>query len=297
MTEPEGQRIGFIGLGDIGLPMAMRLHQQGYSLKVWNRTVERSRPLGEVGVVVAGSAAELAAESDIVCLCLTPTAALEDVVFGPAGIAAAQVAPRLVVDHSTISPELTRSLAERLRSLTGTGWLDAPVSGGPAGARAGTLAVMAGGTESDFELAAPVLHSLGRKVTHVGGLGTGQLAKACNQIVGFIIQAAIAEGLGCAASAGLPAPMLAEIMEGGLADSAALAEFRRATATGEPGGITGLIGAYMDLACDHVRPEYAGRLGILQKDIDIAKQIASSSGLRLPLLEHVEAMGRRLNRE
>lgn len=295
MMQHDGRRIGFIGLGDIGSPMAMRLHQQGHELTVWNRNPERSRAFAESGIPVAGSAAELASASDIVCLCLSSGAATEMVLFGPEGIVEADTAPSLIMDHSTISPEETRVLAERLRSSTGTAWLDAPVSGGPVGARAGKLAVMAGGSEGDFQIAAPVLHNLGHKVTHVGPLGMGQLAKACNQIVGFITTAAIAEGLGCAAAAGLPAPVLAEIMVGGLADSAALAEYRRATAAGEPGGITGLIGAYMDLAAGHVRGEYAGKLNILHKDIAIAKEIANSSGLKLSLLEQVEAMGRTLN--
>ncbi len=295
MTKDDAKRIGFIGLGDIGFPMAMRLHQQGHKLSVWNRNPESSRPLGEIGVPVTNSVAELAGMSDIICLCLAPTVAIEEVVFGPAGITQAKVAPRLVIDHSTISPEESRAFAERLRSQTGTAWLDAPVSGGPAGARAGTLAVMAGGEKGDFEIAEPVLQSLGHKVTHVGDLGMGQLAKACNQIVGFITTAAIAEGLGCAQAAGLPAPAMAEIMVGGLADSTALAEYRRATAAGEPGGITGLIGAYIDLAGGFVRPEYAGKLDILHKDIAIAKQIASGGGRKLELLEQVEAMGRRLN--
>jgi 3-hydroxyisobutyrate dehydrogenase len=295
MTKDNTNMIGFIGLGEIGFPMAMQLHQQGHKLAVWNRNPERSRPFAGIGVPVANSAAELAGMSDIICLCLAPTAAIEQVVFGPAGIIQAQAVPRLVIDHSTVSPDETRAFAERLQSRTGTAWLDAPVSGGPAGARAGTLAVMAGGCKSDFAMAEPVLQSLGHRVTHVGDLGMGQLAKACNQIVVFITTAAIAEGLGCAAAAGLPGPVMAEIMVGGLADSTALAEYRRAMAAGEPGGITGLIEAYIDLAGGFVRPEYAGKLDILHKDIAIAKQIASSGGRKLELLELIEAMGRRLN--
>lgn len=295
MANAAAHRVGFIGLGDIGLPMAMRLHEQGHDLTVWNRNPERSRLFVDAGVDVAGSAADLAGRCDVVCLCLAPTSAVEEVVFGPAGVAAAASAPRLVVDHSTISPDTTRSFAERLRAQTGTAWLDAPVSGGPSGARAGTLAIMAGGAESDFALARPFLQSLGRTVTLVGALGMGQVAKACNQVVGFAIHAAIAEGLGCAAGAGVPPAKMAEVMAGGLADSTALAEYRRATAAGEAGGITGLIGAYMDLAKGHVRPEYAGALDIFFKDVAIAKEIAGSSDLKLPLLERVEVMARALN--
>lgn len=287
-------RIGFIGLGDIGLPMAIRLHECGHDVMVWNRTASRSQGLPERGIAVAGSAVELAEACDIVCLCLINADAVEAVVFGPAGIAEAKVAPRLVIDHSTISPRNTRALAEKLEALTGTPWLDAPISGGPAGARAGTLAVMVGGRSADFDLAAPLFHSLGRP-THVGELGMGDTAKACNQVVGFAISAAIAEGMACAAAAGMRPADLADIMTGGLADSAPLAEYRRATAAGERGGIKGLIDAYVDLINGHIRPEYAGKLDILHKDSGIAREIAGELAPRLRLLDQVEAMSGSLN--
>lgn len=287
-------RIGFIGLGDIGLPMAMRLHECGHDLMVWNRTASRSRAFAERGVAVARTAAELAEACDIVCLCLINADAVEAVVFGPEGVAEAKSAPRLLIDHSTISPRNTIDFAERLGARTGTSWLDAPVSGGPAGARAGTLAVMAGGRAIDFEVAAPQLHSLGR-ATHVGSLGMGVTAKACNQVIGFTIAAAIAEGLACARAAGLPPIELAEIMTGGLGDSVALAEYRRASAAGETGSIKGIIDAYIDLINGYVRPEYAGKLDILHKDVGIAREIAGEMAPRLRLLDQVEAMAKSLN--
>ena len=287
-------RIGFIGLGDIGLPMAMRLHECGHDLMVWNRTASRSRAFAERGVAVARTAAELAEACDIVCLCLINADAVEAVVFGPEGVAEAKSAPRLLIDHSTISPRNTIDFAERLEARTGTSWLDAPVSGGPAGARAGTLAVMAGGRAIDFDVAAPQLHSLGR-ATHVGSLGMGVTAKACNQVIGFTIAAAIAEGLACARAAGLPPIKLAEIMMGGLGDSVALAEYRRASAAGETGSIKGIIDAYIDLINGYVRPEYAGKLDILHKDVGIAREIAGEMAPRLRLLDQVEAMAKSLN--
>ena len=290
----EKVRVGFIGLGGIGLPMATRLHECGHDLMVWNRTASRCQGLVERGGRAAASAAQLAEACDIVCLCLLNADAVEAVVFGPNGIAEAKAAPRLVIDHSTISPKATNILAERLEALTGTTWLDAPVSGGPAGARAGTLAVMAGGRSADFEFAADLLHSLGRP-THVGGLGMGDTAKACNQVIGFAIAAAIAEGMACARAAGLSPIDLAGIMTGGLGDSAALAEYRRATAAGESGGIKGMIDAYVDLVIGHVRPEYAGKLDILHKDIGIAREIAGELSPELRLLGQVEAMAGRLN--
>ena len=287
-------RIGFIGLGDIGLPMAMRLHECGHDLMVWNRTASRSQLFAERGVAVAGTAAELAEACDIVCLCLLNADAVEAVTFGAEGIAEAKSVPRLVVDHSTISPRNTIAFAERLEARTGTSWLDAPVSGGSAGARAGSLAVMAGGRAADFDVAATLLHSLGR-ATHVGGLGMGVTAKACNQVIGFTIAAAIAEGLACARFAGLPPLELAGVMTGGLGDSVALAEYRRASAAGETGSIKGMIDAYIDLINGHVRPDYAGKLDILHKDIGIAREIAGEMAPQLRLLNQVEAMARSLN--
>lgn len=294
INDGERLRIGFIGLGDIGLPMATRLHESGHDLMVWNRTASRFQGLAERGVPVAATAADLAEACDIVCLCLLNADAVEAVVFGPSGIAEAKAAPRLVIDHSTISPKITNAMAERLEALTGTAWLDAPVSGGSAGARAGTLAVMAGGRSADFELAAPLLHSLGRP-THVGSLGMGDTAKACNQVIGFAIAAAIAEGFACARAAGLQPVELAGIMTGGLGDSVALAEYRRATAAGESGSIKGIIDAYVDLINGHVRPEYSGKLDILHKDIGIAREIAGELAPQLGLLKQVEAMAGSLN--
>jgi len=287
-------RVGFIGLGDIGLPMAMRLHESGHALIVWNRTASRSQELAERGVPVARSAAELAEASDIVSLCLLDADAVEEVVFGSEGTARAKSAPRLMIDHSTISPLDTKIFAEKLEALTGTAWLDAPVSGGSAGARAGTLAIMAGGRSADYDVAAPLLHSLGRP-THVGNLGMGDTAKACNQVIGFAIAAAIAEGMSCARSAGMSPIDLAQIMTGGLGDSVALAEYRRASAAGESGSIKGIIDAYVDLINGHVRPEYAGKLNILHKDIGIAREIAGELAPQLRLLDQVEAMARSLN--
>ena len=288
-------RVGFIGLGDIGAPMAMRLHEVGLAPVVWNRSPARSAPFAERGVPVAASAADLAERCDIVCLCLLSAEAVEDVVFGTAGIVKAGAAPRLVIDHSTISPDQTRAFADRLQAAIGTAWLDAPVSGGPAGARAGTLAVMVGGRQADFDLAAPVIQSFANRVTLMGDLGAGQLAKACNQIIGFITTAAIAEAFCTAKAAGVAPALLAEALAGGFADSTILREFRRATAANEAGGLKGLIEAYMDLGNGHVRRDYAGKIGILHKDIAIAAAIARAHGTPIPLLHQVETMGRILH--
>ncbi|CAN5193148.1 hypothetical protein BH11PSE5_BH11PSE5_23360 [soil metagenome] len=288
-------KVGFIGLGDIGAPMAMRLHETGHEVAVWNRTTARTHPFAAQGFPVPHSASELATMCDIVCLCLSSAEAVADVVFGPDGIASASAAPRIIVDHSTISPKDTQALAHRLYTQTGTTWLDAPVSGGPPGARAGTLAIMVGGRREDFETAAPILESLAKRLTHVGDLGMGQLAKASNQIIGFITTAAIAEAFAFAEAAGLSAETLSEALAGGFADSTVLGEYRRASAAEEMGGLKGLIEAYMDLSRGYIRPDYAGKIDILHKDIGIAGAIAQANGTPIPLLHQVETLGRLLH--
>lgn len=291
----DAPRVGFIGLGNIGFPMAMRLHEKGHDLAVWNRSAARSHPFAEKGVAVTRSASELASVCEVVCLCLSSANAVEEVVFGRDGIIHAPTTPRIIVDHSTISPSETQTFAARVRTQTGSGWLDAPVSGGPAGARAGTLAIMVGGRQEDFDMAMPIIESLGQRVTRVGDIGMGQLAKACNQIIGFVTTAAIAEAFSFAAAAGLSPAALAEALVGGFADSTVLREFRRASAANEAGGLKGLIEAYMDLARGYVRPDYAGKLDILHKDIAIASAIAQANGTPIPLLLHTEKMGRLLH--
>lgn len=285
-------RVGFIGLGDIGLPMAIRLHETGNRLRVWNRTASRSASCSALGIAVAETPAGLAAESDIICLCLSSADAVDAVVFGENGITSAATAPRIVVDHSTILPEDTRALCHRLTSATGTGWLDAPVSGGPPGARAGTLAIMVGGRPADFELAAPVLASLGGRITYLGRSGMGQLAKAANQVINFATAAAIGEAFALARAEGLSATILAEALTGGFSDSNMLREYRRAATAGESAGLKGLIDSYSDLATGHRHPEYPGKLDILHKDIAVATSIASANDIAIPLLRQVEALGR-----
>lgn len=207
------EKIGFVGLGDIGEPMAMRILEAGFPLRVYNRTAAKTQPLTARGAQSAASAAELARECDIVFLCVSDTAAVEQVVFGPGGIAEGGRPGQLVVDLSTIHPVQTQEMAQRLAAGHGIAWVDAPVSGGPAGARAGTLAVMAGGGAEDVERVRPVLMSFAGRVTHMGPVGCGMATKACNQIgsampmtslVASFFRMQIAQGY---VSGGLPTPM------------------------------------------------------------------------------------------
>lgn len=195
-------RLGFIGIGRMGLPMCVNLLRAGADLTVHNRTADRAGPLLSAGARWAGSPAELAASCDLVLTCLATVPATENVIAGPGGVLSALRPGAMVVDHGTIGPDTARRLAERAASR-GAGFLDAPVSGGPEGARDGTLTIMAGGAEADFRRVEPVLRAYGREVARVGPIGSGSLLKLVNQVLTFVHGVAAAEALGLAARAGL----------------------------------------------------------------------------------------------
>jgi 3-hydroxyisobutyrate dehydrogenase len=212
------ERIGFIGLGDIGEPMATRVADAGYAMRVYNRTASKAAPFAARGIDVAASPADVARSSDIIFLCITNADAIEQLVFGPEGIAAGARPGQLLVDLSTIHPYSTRALATRLKQV-GVQWVDAPVSGGPSGARAGTLAVMAGGEAADIERARPVIMSFAGKVTHMGPVGCGVAMKACNQMLSFCTASVLAETLNLANNFGIDPNLVQEAVAGGFADS------------------------------------------------------------------------------
>ena len=288
-------RAGFIGLGDIGLPMAERIATGGVPLTVWNRTASKAAPLEQKGAAVAASPRALAEAVDVVCLCLDGPKAIEAVVFGLDGIAAATTKPRLVVDHSTTHPHLTVEFAARLKAEAGIAWLDAPVSGGPVGARAGTLATFAGGDADDLELARPILACFAGQITHMGGLGAGQATKATNQIINFATVATLAEAFVFARRQGLDVARLPEALAGGFADSNILREFGRAKQTGERGGLTSLIDGFAAILEGRIDPRFAGRLTILLKDLDIIGEAARRGGSPAALTGVVDGFARMLN--
>lgn len=228
-------RVGYAGLGEIGFPMAQRILAAGYELHVWNRTAAKAAPLSEMGAQLAATPADLARSADIVCLCVTDSAALEQVVFGPDGIASAGKQGLLLIDNSTIHPTQTVAFAERAREA-GMAWVDAPVSGGVTGAQQGTLTVFAGGQASDVERARPIVMSFAGRMTHLGKAGSGQAAKACNQMISFGTAAVLAEALNLATQLGMDVARLPEALEGGLADSAVL---RRSAARMISGDLAG----------------------------------------------------------
>ena len=211
--------LGFAGIGLMGLPMCRRLLAAGYPLTVWNRNPAKCAPLVEAGARQVATPAELCEQADVVMLCLADTAVVREVVFGPAGVAEGAKPGQLLVDFSSLEPTATREMAAELADKTGMAWLDSPVSGGVVGAEAGSLAIMVGGDAADLDRVRPVLLELGQRVTHMGGIGAGQVTKACNQMIVACNALVIAEVVALAEQAGVDAGLIAEALAGGFADS------------------------------------------------------------------------------
>ena len=211
--------LGFAGIGLMGLPMCRRLLAAGYPLTVWNRNPAKCAPLVAAGARQVASPSELCEHADVVMLCLADTAVVREVVFGPAGVAEGAKGGQLLVDFSSLEPTATREMAAQLLSRTGMAWLDSPVSGGVVGAEAGSLAIMVGGEAADLERVRSVLLNLGQRVTHMGGVGAGQVTKACNQMIVACNALVIAEVVALAEQAGVDARLIAEALAGGFADS------------------------------------------------------------------------------
>jgi 3-hydroxyisobutyrate dehydrogenase-like beta-hydroxyacid dehydrogenase len=285
--------VGFIGLGDIGAPIAGRILAAGFELSIWNRTPPKMQSLLDRGAIAAKTPGDVARQCDIICTCVTDAGALEAVVFGPNGISSAKGRARLLLDNSTVHPLISREMAERLRDETGMNWLDVPVSGGAVGARAGTLAAMAGGEAQDLERARPVIMSYANRLTHMGPVGCGQATKACNQLINFVSVAAVAEAIHLATGFGIDIEKLPEAMSGGFADNPILREYARGKSAGETRGITFLVQALLALYEGHPDPAWRGRFrAILLKDMAIVLDIGRATGHATPVLGMVESFYR-----
>lgn len=215
-------RIGFIGIGIMGEAMVRRLLDLGFPVTVWNLEPGRLDIVVPHGAVAAESPKAVAAASDIVMLCVLHMQAVERCVFAEDGVAAAGPGPSLLIDFSTADPEGTRQAARKLKELTGAGWVDAPVSGGPQLARSGGMTVMAGGSDADFATAKPLLDQMAGNVTLMGPVGAGQTTKILNQAIvgtGYVV---MAEALMLAEAAGIDAARLPQCLAGGHADSSLL---------------------------------------------------------------------------
>jgi len=216
-------RVGVIGLGIMGAPFARNLLRAGHALTVHTRTRARAAELLAGGAAWADSPAAVAAAVDAVVTMLPDTPDVEAVIAGPGGVLAGAHAGLLAIDMSTIDPAAARALAERAAAAA-VALLDAPVSGGEQGAIAGTLSIMVGGDAAAFERAAPLFAALGKRITHMGGPGQGQMTKLVNQVIGAGTLAAVAEGVLLAAEAGLDPAAMVTALGGGAAASWMLAE-------------------------------------------------------------------------
>ena len=262
MTSPAPLSVAVLGIGRMGLPMARRLCQAGYTVHVWNRTRAKAEVLAEDGATVHEQAADAARHADITISLLENGPAVAQVLFD-AGVADALRAGSLFIDMASIQPAEARDHARRLGER-GVAVLDAPVSGGTVGAEAGSLAIMVGGAASDFERAQPVFAALGR-ATHVGPHGAGQLAKLANQMVVGITIGAVAEALLFAAKGGANMAKVREAILGGFADSRVLQ----------------LHGQRM------VERDFAprARMGVQLKDLDNALATAEQLGFEAPITD------------
>lgn len=253
-------KIGFIGLGVMGTPMAGHLVAAGHQLYLHTRS-KVPPALADSGATQCINARGVAERADIVFLMLPDTPDVEQVLFGEYGVAGGLARGKLVVDCSSIDPIATRAFAARIRER-GCEYVDAPVSGGEVGAKAASLSIMAGGSETAFARAQPLLALMGKNITHVGAVGDGQVCKVANQIVVALNIAAVAEALVFASKAGADPAKVRQALMGGFASSRVLEVHgeRMIKRTFAPGF----------------------RIALHQKDLNLALQGARALGLALP---------------
>jgi len=265
-------KAGFIGLGAMGAPMAKHLHDNGLLVAVANRTHAKAKALAEqLGVSAPDSLADLAAQCEVIALCVTADA---DVLSTVEALAPHLQSGAIVIDHSTVSPDTARRAALRLAEV-GAHFLDAPVSGGVEGAKNGKLSVMVGGDAEILERARPVLEAYGSKVTHLGAVGAGQATKAVNQVLVAGIAQAVCAGLALGEALGLEAERLIPTLGAGAAGNWFL-EKRGATM---------------------LRDEFSVgfKLALLHKDLGIVRGIAEQAGtdtgvIKQSLADYAELM-------
>lgn len=253
-------KIGFIGLGVMGQPMVGHLIAAGHDL-VLHRVKDKSLHLVEQGAMAADTAKAVAEAADMIILMVPDTPDVEAVLFGEDGVAAGLSAGKTVIDMSSISPVATRDFADRIAQM-GCAYLDAPVSGGEAGAKAASLSIMVGGAQADFDRVLPVFEAMGKNITLVGDVGAGQTAKITNQIIVALTIGAVSEGLVFAAKAGADPAKVRDAIMGGLATSRILELHgkRMIDRTFEPGF----------------------RISLHQKDLNNALESARSLKMALP---------------
>lgn len=287
--------VGYIGLGEIGAPMARRILDAGYKLIVWNRTREKAEAIFEAGAEIAASPADMAAKADIIFTCLGSEQALEAILFGDDGVAQGQIRATLLVDNATCSPAFARATAAKLKQACNMDMIDVPVSGGSIGAAAGTLAAMAGGAEKNIERARPIIASYASQISHMGATGAGQATKACNQIINFGNIATLAEALNLAQDQGIDIARLPAAIDCGFAGSNVSREYDRSAQADDYSPVRILVETLMQQYKGNAVPELAGQLDILLKDMSIALDMARETGAPLPMLSHFDSIFRMIH--
>ena len=263
MSKPlAGYKIGFVGLGNMGRANARHLHEAGAQVIVWNRSDAPAEAAVKLGMKRATSLPELAREigNGIICVNLTMTDVVEKIVFGEGGLMGGLHKSALIIDFGTTGVPQTKEFAKRVN------WIDAPVSGGQVGAEAGTLTIMAGGTEENFKKALPVLQAVGKNINHMGPSGSGQVTKLANQLIVAQTIDAVAQALRMAELAGVDSALVRKALLGGFAESRIL-----------------------DLHGDRmVRRDFApgGRATLQLKDVRLMCELADSLGLDSPTLRN-----------
>lgn len=261
MSSTHTETIGFIGLGLMGRPMCLNILKSGAALVVTNRSEQPRRDMAAAGATAVATPAEVAKRSTLVIMMVADTAAVEAVLTGDDGILRGLRRGALVIDMGTTAVTATKQFAELVQSR-GADYLDAPVSGGTIGAEGGTLTIMAGGSDTAFERALPVLELFGERITHVGSTGAGQVAKAANQVIVGLNIGAVAEAFALAKAAGVDPGKVREALRGGFADSRILEVHGRRMVRGDftPGA----------------------RCTTQRKDMHQALELAATLGLDMP---------------
>jgi len=218
----EKLRIGYVGIGLMGMPMTLRLLQLGYSVTVFDILSGRTDAACASGAKLAATPAQVVHGNDIILLNLPTTDAVELAVFGEHGVATAIRPPQLIVDFSTVKVDKGRAFAAKLREKTGCGWIDAPVSGGPPACAAGNLTIMAGGDAGEIDRVRPLMGDIAGQFTLMGPSGAGLTAKMINQLIVGCTHAVMAEAAVLAEAAGIDAARIPECLAGGYADSSML---------------------------------------------------------------------------
>lgn len=274
MNRPlEGHKIGFVGLGNMGRANARHLHEAGAEVVVWNRSDPPAEAAVALGMKRAASLPELAREigAGIICINLTMTDVVKEVVFGRGGLIEGLHPDALIIDFGTTGVPETKEFAKRVH------WVDAPVSGGQVGAEAGNLTIMAGGTRENFERALPVFKAVGERITHMGSSGAGQVTKLANQLIVAQTIDAVAQALRLAELSGVDPALVRQALLGGFAESR----------------ILNLHGDRM------VRRDFApgGRSTLQLKDVRLICELAESLDFKSPTLDNCRAQWERFVHE